>query len=317
MADRARDIFEASPALEEGVRLRCGLSVGELLDVIQQVDDDLLAEEVDVRNRPIRAGSPISVKLELPIMLDAAIDPIAAVIKHYYDLVYGKDHLAIGPLHVGALMIRDMFEEVYVPHIFGSVRIDAWDHVHRLDRQRLNLLGALFPHELKVCGDQIADIFDFAFAVEDQRLSEPRARELLWLCKEQIEGACRTLLGSFSRRVAIQGSCYAVELVGKAALVQSGGSDNEIRSLGHNLDKIFRDLPETFPGPDYDRIRWAIKQLPNVIDERYSFDGLARCRIGHTVRCSQYILGEMGRSFSDRDMRGERLGAVGRVFPPH
>lgn len=313
---RVADMFEINAALDDAIRKKCGVGAADLLERIRQIDDQLIAEGVDPGSRHVRAGLPLTIEYNITIFGDRS-DPVEYLLDGYFRVVYGQENLAIGPFHVGALMVRDIFFEIHVPMIFGTVKLDPWEFV-KGDRSRLNILCSMSPGDASIGTDQLIDVFDFAYAVDDHsKITDGRSSELLFLAKEQMDAACRTLLGSFSKRIAIQGTAYAVEMAGKAILLSSGIDEKALREkFGHNLSKIYRAVTETGFNIDTDRVLLSIGNIPNVVGERYNFGGIDRQKIGGIIRHGQFVLGEVGRAISNRNLRGAVSPEPVRVFPP-
>jgi hypothetical protein len=230
-------------------------------------------------------------------------------------LVYGAQALATGPIHVGAIMFRDIFYEVEVPMIVGRATIDVWDHVVGLDVDRTSAFYTLDPDEHRLNADQLTDIFDFGLGSVQGAPLEARCAELVQLSQEQMETACKALHGSFSPRIAMQACAYSVELATKAALAGKGLEDKQLADFGHRTDKILTKVCELYPKADRRRLSKSATFMPNVVHERYQDTAPTRLRIGETLRHAQYILGEIMRVLSGYDMRSMMVHFEERCFP--
>ena len=222
----------------------------------------------------------------------------------------------MGPIHVGVIMIRDAFIPFYVPGGYGTMRIQPWDFV---DRSPANVpaLTALTPEDTARATDQLWDVWDFGLAVNDRRMGTQPSDLLLNQARDQIESACMTLQGSFSQRIALQGTAYAVELAGKSLLSDHGWTKDKLSSLGHNLSKCMTNVADEYEAVDRELVLYAASQIPHVVNERYGENEeiFSRRRVGDTVGFGQYILGELARASSDRNSRAGMDAPTQRAFP--
>lgn len=306
------EIFNITDEANAAVERRAGMSASELLERVATIDDELILEGYDPGSRQVLASARLSGDLNTSIFHDGS-DPISLMIDSYFTTVYGKE-LRSNPLHVGAVMLRDVFFEVHVPIIFGRVGLRPWEFII-CENNQSDLLALMSPDDRDICTDQLIDIFDFAYGVQDYMSAghnEGSTRFLL-LAKEQMNAGARTLRGQFSKRVAIQGVGYAVEMAGKAHLLHHNQNMNP-RSYKHDLEKIYSAI--NIDGIDADRIRQSVAIVPPVVEQRYSFDNFTRSQVGSIIRHGQFVLGEIARSLSKRDMRAESVPMPERVFPP-
>lgn len=309
--------LSASPELVEAIRQRCGLPWTAFVDLVIEIDSSLISKGLKPNQRPMHIALEISKRAPGYSMIISSTqkDVVMETVHHIFSLMYGPESLHSGPIYVGAIMIRDAFFEVYVPMAFGTAKINFWDHVKNLRKDQIELHYQLDPAEFQTNTDQLIDIFDYAWALVDEAHANDRFSEFLTLSKEQIEGACRTLQGSFSHRVAVQGVIYAVELGSKALLSKQGYDDEALIKLGHDLKKLVRAVGKEYSDFDLPRAKLAASKIPKLITERYSYTDLSRVQIGNIIRYGQFILGEFGRVVSDRNFRTGATPPMTRTFP--
>lgn len=287
----------------------------DFVDAVFAIDGELISKGVEPQNRPIQVAVELNRRAHRSTVFGGGPrDPVVDVVHKIFEIVYGQNNLGVGAIHVGTLMLRDVFYPVRVPMVFGRVGLDLWAFVDGLKKETLEVSYDLSPQEYFLNTDQLIDIFDFGWAVQDTG-SVARFGELLSLAQEQIEAASHTLQGTFSRRVAVQGAAYAIELTGKALLSKKGRSDSVLRQYNHNLPDLFQAVCQEYPGMNSDLVSRSVLKIPKVVDQRYNFSKFKRLEIGEVLRFAQYLLGECGRQISERDIRSCMTPRCERVFP--
>lgn len=314
---RTADGFRIEETSRIAVEARSKLSWEEFVDRVFELDAILIAEGVKPVARPMRITQQLNqVAGVWTVISPHTRDPISDAVHGLLRTTYGERLLGMGPVHVGVIMLRDVFVPFYVPGGYGSFRVQPWDFV---DRSAVNvaLLTHLSPEDTARGTDQIIDVWDFGWAVSDRPSRKDISSKLFNQARDQIESACMTLQGSFSQRIALQGTAYAVELSSKALLAEAGWTSSKLSSLGHNLQKCLSRVCDIYEQVDRELVLHSASHIPYVVRERYAEneEELSRRRIGDVVGYGQYILGELGRAVSSRNLRASADGVAARVFP--
>lgn len=311
------DGFRIDPKAQAALEERSQLPWPDFVDKVFELDTKLIGEGVRPPQRPFKISTAINEAAGNQIMFapnwrDPVLDAVSVLLR----AIYGERALGMGPIHVGIIMIRDAFIPVYVPGAYGEVRLNPWEFVEQ-GATNLKALTALSPTDTKRADDQIIDIWDFGWTVHDRRHSFAGADILLHQARDQIESACMTLQGSFSQRIALQGTAYAVELALKAALAMKEMAEEDLFKIGHNLKKAANEFSKRYPDANAALLKKAVTTIPPVVGERYGKHAAAlnRRQIGEIVAYGQFILGEVARAISDRDLRSGTEGLSPRSFP--
>lgn len=314
---RTADGFQIDEPSRIAVEARSKLSWEEFVDRVFQLDAALIAEGVKPAARPMQITQKLNQAAGVWTVISPHIrDPVSDAVHVLLRTTYGERLLGMGPIHVGVIMLRDVFVPFYVPGGYGSFRVQPWDFV---DRSVVNvgLLTHLSPEDTARATDQIIDVWDFGWAVSDRPSKNDIPSKLINQARDQIESACMTLQGSFSHRIALQGTAYAVELCAKALLAEAGWTSSNLSTLSHNLQRSLGQVCEIYEEVDRDLVLYSASRIPYVVRERYAEneDTLSRRDIGDVVSYGQYVLGELGRAISSRNLRASTDVTTVRVFP--
>lgn len=311
------DGFKINPEAQTAIEERSHLRWPDFVDKVFELDLELIGKGIRPPQRSFKISSLINEAAGNQIVFAPGWrDPVLNAVSALLRTVYGEKALGMGPIHVGVIMIRDAFIPVYVPGAYGEVRLSPWDFVDQ-EPANLKALTALSSSDTNRANDQLIDIWDFGWAVNDRQHSDTDANILLHQARDQIESACMTLQGSFSQRIALQGTAYAVELALKSALTTKDLAEEELSKIGHNLKKAVKTFAIHYPNANATLLRKSVNTIPPVVGERYGkhTDVLSRRQIGEIVAHGQFVLGEIARAISDRDLRSASQGVQTRHFP--
>jgi len=125
--------------------------------------------------------------------------------------------------------------------------------------------------------------------------AEINSREYLTLASFQMQSAAATLVGAFDTRGAIQSAIIGTELALKAALIGAGYNDEQLKKLGHDIDKIVDKVAVAYPGFNHEAVRKRIEVLPHFVHNRYSPQQPDRVTTGAIVMAAQFACGEVAR----------------------
>ena len=110
----------------------------ELWDLISSIEDELLADGLDPKQRhfqlPVRAMERLGYT---SFALSGPHEPtLLRRIRTIHQTLYRPKDVAVGGLHGGAFMFRGIAVEVRVPLFLGSVRIHPFEHNDLSPRQK-------------------------------------------------------------------------------------------------------------------------------------------------------------------------------------
>src|SRR6266404_193378 len=183
------------------------ISNSELLKLIMVEDDKLLSEGLPPKGRPLKIVGRVMNKLgfQNPVIFGSGASPLAKRISDIHESLYRTSDLAIGGMHGGVFMFRDVFARFYIPIFYGTVKIDPFQ-LTDLTANQLIWLGQR-PDDRKMFVDQFIDVFDFAMGTVnkgDSKSPLPEARDIFLLSAFQLQAAAATLSLAFDFRGAVQ-----------------------------------------------------------------------------------------------------------------
>lgn len=295
------------------------LSDRELLKVILAADDDLLREGYEPKQRGFHVISRVMTGLGYHsfILAGENAPPIVTRIQAIHTSLYRASDVAIGGLHSGVFMFRDIFVRVDIPFIYGSVTLNP-SELTDLNEMQLRWLQSK-PEEYAAFQDQFVDIFDFAGGIgglASYRRPSASALPFLQLAAFQLQAAAATLRQSFDPRGAIQSAIIGAELALKGGLIATGVKEADLgKKFGHNLAEASNVLATAWAEYDRDRVSAAIKRLPAYVKNRYSADQPKRFEAGQIAMNAQYIAGEVMRQVTGHSIRPAMQTQLERIYP--
>lgn len=230
--------------------------------------------------------------------------------------IYRNQDLATGG-HIGVFMYRDIYARISVPLVFGQVRINPFDHVE-LTPVQLRIIQSE-PEEMETFLDQFCDVTDIQYGASE--LKAPfSAMELICrfigLARLHLHAAAAILTGGYDHRGAVQSALLATELSLKSGAAAQNLSEKAIKDqFGHDLDELAVFVGNVWPAFDADRVRRVISRQPKYVPNRYSANQPKRLEAGHTVMGAQYVVAEVMRQMSTRNMRGDLSTPFVRRYP--
>jgi hypothetical protein len=295
-----------------------GVSDKELLDLIIEADEEALSEGRSPKQRGMAVVSKVMKKLGYAsfVMAGAGTAPVVQRILDIHRSLYRGSDLAIGGIHGGVFMFRDVFGRISIPFGYGQMSVNPFQLTNLTDTQ-LRWLNSR-PQDVAIFLDQFIDIFDFAGALGrlgDYKMLPKEAHQIFRLASFQLQAAAAALSVAFDFRGAIQSSLIGAELTLKAGLAAQGADEDARRKHGHDLAsaaKAFAKEGRTF---DLDRVLKTVQRLPQYVENRYSPEQPDRVEVGQIAMGAQFIAGEVTRQVTEFSIRSAMKPHVPRVYP--
>jgi hypothetical protein len=295
------------------------ISDKELLKVVLAADDQLLHEGFEPKQRGLHVIPRVMEQLGYTGFAFGGehAPPILKRVRALHTSLYRPLDLAIGGLHGGIFMFRDVFARIEIPIIFGSVGLDPLKMTDLAEMQIKWLVSR--PPDLAAFFDQFTDILDFAGGIAGfdsfQRPAQA-SLDILQLAAFQLQSAAATLSQSFDPRGAVQSAIIGAELALKGGLAAIGVDERERKKFGHNLESIAKALSAAYPLFDAKRVIATIKRFPQYVQNRYSAVQPKRVETGRIAMGAQYIAGEVMRQVTAHSARTDFQPALERTYPP-
>jgi len=291
----------------------------ELFDLVLKADEAAFAAGEDAKQRAWSV--PLEVMRQIGYIAYVTAGPGVPVewevVRTSHARLYRPTDTAIGGVHLGAFMFRDVFAKITVPMVFGEVRIDPFQ-VTDLTPTQCQWLASR-PGDYAMFVDQFVDLFDFGFGLFELGVHQPLTgdcRNLLGLAHFQLQAAAAVVTGAYDLRGATQSALIASELALKGGLAERGVSDAARKKLGHDLPALARRLADLEPRFDAARAVPALEALPAYVENRYAAVQPDRRETGRIVMTAQYVAAEVMRLFTARNFRSQTSGAPSRSWPP-
>lgn len=291
----------------------------ELQRRVIEADEEAFKEDVEPKQRVFPVIFKVMNRLGRKdyALAGVGIDPLVDRIHDIHAGLYRPSDLAMGGIHGGIFMFRDVFARVHVPHMYGMVAIDPFKLTDLTDIQ-LGWLASR-PDDMSAFFDQFIDIFDFAGGIgnlADFKTPSADSLNLFHLAAFQLQAAAASLTAAFDIRGAIQSALIGTELALKAGLAAAGVDEAGRKTHGHNLVSSATDLHSHYPNFDLDRVTRVVAKLPPYVGNRYSPVQPDRVETGHIVMGAQYIAGEAMRQATAHSIRQGLSPPVRRNYPP-
>lgn len=295
------------------------ISDQDLLKLIVQADDEALQEGSEPKQRFTPVIEKVMKKLNFVgyIMMGANAHPMVQRISKIHSALYRPSDLAIGGIHGGIFMFRDVFARVSVPIIYGQMRIDPLSLVD-LSPMQIKWLCSR-PSDFQMYLDQFTDVFDFGGGIGNFSEYKPppkEAMEIFWLAAFQLQAAAAALTVAFDFRGAIQSSIIGAELALKAGLAAAGHDEKGRRTHQHDLSSAAKAFDAAYPTFDLERVLAAVGRLPPYVKNRYSSTQPNRVQTGHIAMNAQFIAGEVMRQVTGYSLRNAEHSPSTRIYPP-
>lgn len=230
--------------------------------------------------------------------------------------IYRKQDLAAGG-HIGVFMYHDIFARISMPIIYGHVHINPFEYVE-LTPVQLRIIQTE-PAEMQTFIDQFCDVADIQYGSSE--LNAPYstmelACRFIELARLHLHGAAAILTGGYDPRGAVQNALLASELALKGGAAAQNLDERALRDrFGHDADDLAQFVGSAWPSFDGDRVRRVISRQPKYVQNRYSANQPSRLEVGHIAMGAQFVVAEVVRQISNRNLRGDLNAALERKYP--
>jgi hypothetical protein len=294
------------------------ISHNELFKLTIEADEKALQEGLEPRQRGLRVIAIVMERLNHRgyVAVGHNTPEIVKKIHALHSSLYRPSDIAIGSIHGGIFMFRDVFARVDIPIILGQLRLDPLSCTN-FSKTQMKWLSSS-PAHFQMFNDQFIDIFDFGGGIgnfDGYRTPPTEALEIFWLSAFQFQAAAAALSVAFDFRGAIQSALIGAELSIKAGLAAAGTDEASRRKFGHNLSSAVDALSAIYPHFDVNRTLAAVGQLPPYVANRYATTQPNRVETGHIVMKAQYVAGEVMRQVTGYSLRSALSGHSERLYP--
>jgi hypothetical protein len=192
---------------------------------VLEADEELFREGAEPRERCLPVISKVMTKLQISEFILAGQHTPAIVkrISALHSSLYRPADIAVGGIHGGIFMFRDVFARVDIPTIYGRLSIDPLKLTNLSEIQIRWLSSREADH--RMFNDQFVDIMDFAGGIGNfagYRSPPKEASKVFWLAAFQLQAAAAALSVAYDFREAVQSAIIGAELALKGGLAALG-----------------------------------------------------------------------------------------------
>lgn len=294
------------------------ISDEQLHELVIKADNEGLSNGEEPKDRAFHNVLRIIKYLEIDgvILFGENAPPIIKRINATNNQIFRTQDSREGGIHLGAFMFRDLFCRFHVPIIFGNPSIEFFKLIDLSDFQKQWLFSE--RKEAQRFEDQAIDLLDFGYGWMEfgyGRTLDPRGVDLIWRAHSQLEAAAATVTSAFDFRGTVQSAILGTELALKSGLAAHGSTDEDLRDIGHNLEKAAIALHKLESAFDIDRVLRVVRSFPPYVASRYAGSTPSRLEVGHILMGAQYVASEVTRQFSDRNLRNNSEQSRIRSYP--
>jgi hypothetical protein len=292
----------------------------EIRQAVHAADDEGLANGEEPKRRSFENLLRVLKQFNVDgvVLAGQGVAPIVSRIRAANNALFRKQDQAVGGIHLGAIMFRDLFARFDVPVIFGAPNIDILELVDLTEYQRGWL--ASDHAEADRFRDQALDLLDFGWGMIEfghGKSLSALAGDLIFRSHIHLEAAAATASGAFDFRGTMQSALLGSELALKAGLAANGISEDELKqTYRHDQKKAAIKLASLETQFDGDRVTRVVTAYPDYVSTRYAGPQPTRLQVGHVLMGAQYVASEVTRCFSDRDIRKDNGTKQDRSYPP-
>ena len=269
---------------------------------LEKTDSELIEKDVPLHARPFRVAIEWmkATGISAEILAPELWEPLMAI---YHQLYPSGDFSMPGSLE-GFVGFRDRAYIARVNIAFGTVAIDPLKCID-ITADELDIIWQNDPAQVWRAIYAVADLWDFAYGVDDLQGQSSSADQLWNNARAAISATSRTLVGGYDIDSVVQSACLSAELAMKGMLSFTGWPEKKFKSLNHRLVDISAAVISERPSDNDEMLRSACSNFPDYVKTRYEHHGLSRIELITLGMRGQYVAAEALRRVSDRNLGSE------------
>lgn len=268
-----------------------------------RLDAQFAEEDIPFHARPLAAAEAI---LKSGFNFH---DPRLKAICDAYEKLFPETRSTWPGMGTGLVASVDRVRVVTTSVIFGQVNLTPSSALGFSDDQEWIAWCRGEPRIQIQSTFAFADIYDFAYAVDDLRSYEDTKAFTLWCnAAAQLATTASHLASSGNPGDAVlQTIGLAAELAIKGSLLHLGMTEKELsyKPYGHNYVALAEKLIELRPHRDDPVVLHCLQQLPDYVQSRYNSSNLSRLQIIQLALGTQFVAASAVRRIATRDIAGQ------------
>lgn len=217
-----------------------------------------------------------------------------------YKQIYPSGDFTIPSMVIGGVGLRDQMYLARINVGYGSVSVDPIKCID-IPWSELEIIWKEYPCQVWRAIYSVADLWDFAYGVDDLREQVHDADQLWSNARSAIASTARTLTSNQDIDSAVQTAHLSAELAMKGVLTFLGWPEPRLRKLKHNLSHMAEAIIAERPGANDNNLRRACTAFPNYVETRYGPHDLTRMQLMALGMRGQFVAAEAIRRVSMRD----------------
>jgi hypothetical protein len=269
---------------------------------ILEVDKRLALDGVPFHARPLRAAMEL---LGSSFSMGRAGDEQVDQITSAYERLIPEVRTTWPGMGTGFVASIDRVKTFTVGIIFGTPHISIHEGIGFKNLEEWNFWCRRDSGIRIRSAFAFSDTFDLRYGTQRQQGND--ARKYWYLAADQLKLVADGLARSGAANSSIvQPICMSAELAMKAALLNLGATEDELRdTFGHKLIKLAREMNSQRPYRNDGMVLAAVSKLPNYVGSRYSITRLSRIELVSRALDAQFIAAASVRRFLDKDFESQ------------
>lgn len=270
---------------------------------LEQINEELRKKDVPHKQRPWEAWMEWSKYAGVSTSLG---DEDVKKIFDWFEKNTKAGSQYFGPMYMGSLYYDSCFWPIFIPVMFGRVKLDASNSLRTMPetiKSRLMRDKQEFMEYVAVW----ADCIDYAFGIEglcNGKNTSAFGQELFRSGDQQLNATVSLLHEENPNPKAMESSRMATEMFLKAFLASKAGlTEKEAKDkIGHNLEKALNMCLDVDKTSELQVIRSGLPIFPEIAD-RYKGTDKTPKELWHGYGIAQFIGTTVVRSLTGRDIR--------------
>lgn len=247
-------------------------------------------------------------------------DEITSRIRDAYTSIYGGANTRRSFGH-GVIEFRGAPYLVNVPIIFGTIKVEPFEHseLSNVQKHLIQNDRQLFERSIFQIGDAFDALMGFSNAVSNlhsDAAKRPYSAQLVSEARKNFLSACTLAVHGLDFRECFLSTFIALELCIKSALSNEGWTDEQLRKIGHEPDRLISALENSNLQIDLSRTRSVLSGLPDFVNTRYGLEEISEGKSIEFLIGTQFVTAELMRHHLTRPLLSSLGKEFTRPFPP-
>ncbi len=270
---------------------------------VEKIDLELIEKNVPLHARPFSVA--IAWMKAYGLSGDILAPELWAPLMVIYHQLYPTGDFSMPRLLEGFVGFRDRAYIASVNIVFGTPSIDPLKCID-ISATELNVIWWNDRLQVWRAIYSVADLWDFAYSVNDLSGQSPSADQLWTYAKSAITSTSMTLVnGGLHVDSVVQSACLTAELAMKGMLAFTGYSEDKIRAFNHRLSDLAEAVISYQSNNNDELLKLACSSFPDYVKTRYKDHELSRVQLLTLGMRAQFVAAEALRRASDRNLARE------------